>query len=404
MASHIRMFSCCVSRTVSVGLQPKQKLGQLMLRSASSSSSSGVLNSFRGKLVGLVAGGVAAGSLYGYMYRDTGGRPSGKTTTVNYQMEAPPPVFKHSREIRNPADETGLQITLYQFQTCPFCCKVRAFLDYFGFNYNVVEVNSVLRTQLKWSEYKKVPIVVIQYGGKVLQLNDSTLIVSAMYSLLATKKELTNVLEGYPSYRYTDPADKKEKLDIGNKYFLMYDQCVDSRVIQENLQLPMYRTKEDLADERKWRKWTDDVFIHTLSPNVYRTMQESLETFKWFDKAGDWEKHFQTWERYLVIYVGAAAMWIIGKNLKKRHNLKDDVRISLYDEARYWVKSIKKRNTTFMGGETPNLADLSVFGVLCAIEGCEAFNDLRANTDIGPWFDSMKEVAKNKQGQVLLSK
>ena len=57
-----------------------------------------------------------------------------------------------------------------------------------------------------------------------------------------------------------------------------------------------------------------------------------------------------------------------------------------------------------MGGETPNLADLSVFGVLCAIEGCEAFNDLRANTDIGPWFDSMKEVAKNKQGQVLLSK
>ena len=77
----------------------------------------------------------------------------------------------------------------------------------------------------------------------------------------------------------------------------MYDQCVDSRVIQENLQLPMYRTKEDLADERKWRKWTDDVFIHTLSPNVYRTMQESLETFKWFDRAGDWEKHFQTWER-----------------------------------------------------------------------------------------------------------
>ena len=76
----------------------------------------------------------------------------------------------------------------------------------------------------------------------------------------------------------------------------------------------------------------------------------------------------------------------------------------MYDEARYWVKSIKKRKTTFMGGETPNLADLSVFGVLCAIEGCEAFNDLRANTDIGPWFDSMKEVAKNKQGQVLLSK
>ena len=91
-----------------------------------------------------------------------------------------------------------------------------------------------------------------------------------------------------------------------------------------------------------------------LMPNlINRTPTEALQAFQWFDKAGDWEKHFQTWERYLVIYVGAAAMWLIGKNLKKRHHLKDDVRESFYDAVNFWLKSLKAKGTTFMGGDQP---------------------------------------------------
>ena len=41
-----------------------------------------------------------------------------------------------------------------------------------------------------------------------------------------------------------------------------------------------------------------------------------MAAFRWFNETGEWEKHFSAWERYLVIYVGAAAMWIIGKRLK----------------------------------------------------------------------------------------
>ena len=44
---------------------------------------------------------------------------------------------------------SGLKVTLFQYQTCPFCCKARAFLDYFGVNYDVIEVNSVLREMAK---------------------------------------------------------------------------------------------------------------------------------------------------------------------------------------------------------------------------------------------------------------
>lgn len=113
------------------------------------------------------------------------------------------------------------------------------------------------------------------------------------------------------------------------------------------------KDKKAIAEERKWRKWVDDTLVHTLSPNVYRTPNEALQAFQWFDKAGDWANHFENWERYLVIYVGAAVMWIIGKNLRKRHNIKLDVRQSLYDEVNFWLKGIKAKNATFMGGDAP---------------------------------------------------
>ena len=65
-------------------------------------------------------------------------------------------------QVKGLADTRGLKLTLYQFQSCPFCCKVRAALDYYGFSYNVVEVNSVTKKQLKFSQYKKVPVLVCE--------------------------------------------------------------------------------------------------------------------------------------------------------------------------------------------------------------------------------------------------
>ena len=60
------------------------------------------------------------------------------------------------------------------------------------------------------------------------------------------------------------------------------------------------------------------MLVHTLSPNVYRTPSEALQAFRWFSETGDWERLFPAWERLLVIYVGAAAMFAIGKMLKRR--------------------------------------------------------------------------------------
>ena len=172
---------------------------------------------------------------------------------TQYLLKEKPPTFTPARQIRNPADTTGLKITLFQYQTCPFCCKARAFLDYFGFNYDVIEVNSVMRTQMKWSTYKKVPTMVIETPeGEIVQLVDSTLIISSLYSFIFNKtKSLLDTAACYPRISSFD-NDGNPKEEISNKYFLMFNDGDTGR------------KKEDITQERKWRKWVDDTFVHTL--------------------------------------------------------------------------------------------------------------------------------------------
>lgn len=50
------------------------------------------------------------------------------------------PKIKVIRKIVNPKDNHNLDLVLFQYQTCPFCSKVRAFLDASQFSYSVVEV------------------------------------------------------------------------------------------------------------------------------------------------------------------------------------------------------------------------------------------------------------------------
>ena len=95
-------------------------------------------------------------------------------------------------------------------------------------------------------------------------------------------------------------------------------------------------------------------------------------------------------------------MYILGNFvLKKRHNLKDDVRESLYDECNRWTKAVDKKGGEFMGGSKPNLSDLAVFGVLNAIEGCEAFQ-VRAPVEIRALSDylslsRMRELGRKSE-------
>ncbi|XP_072958608.1 uncharacterized protein [Typha angustifolia] len=218
-------------------------------------------------------------------------------------------------------------VVLYQYEACPFCNKVRAFLDYHDIPYKVVEVNPLSKKEIKWSDYKKVPILVVD--GE--QMVDSS--------------------------------------DIINK--LSHRIKPDDSVIDE--------------EETKWCRWVDGHLVHVLSPNIYRTTSEALESFDYIAKHGN----FSTTERFTVKYAGAAAMYMISKKLKKKYNITDE-RAALYGAAETWTKALDGKD--FHGGSKPNLADLAVFGVLRPIRYLKAGRDMVENTQIVDWFHRMENA------------
>jgi len=345
------------------------------------------------KPIGLGLGiGVVAGSSYSFYSKSKRGIPG----TVVEQKNKPitfdtlPANIKIARTVHSNNGETDVNLVLFQFQTCPFCCKVRAYLDYKGISYSVVEVDAVLRQDLKWSAQKKVPIVLMKLkNGKFVQLSDSSLIISVLETHFKhPEKDILDVISLYPTISFYD-NEGQPKSDILNKYYLVHEES--------NKKAELGRQ----TDEKQWRSWADEHLVHLISPNVYRSKEEALSTFHWFAEAGEWKQLFPEWEQKMMIYFGALAMYLISKRLKDRYELGDDVRKHLYSACNDWTAGLKKHGTKFMGGQEPNLADLAVFGILSSMEGCAAFTDCLENTAIGNWFYEVKKaVLRNRIANV----
>ncbi|KAJ8772670.1 hypothetical protein K2173_027847 [Erythroxylum novogranatense] len=241
----------------------------------------------------------------------------------------------HAKELPPAGNFLPKDVVLYQYEACPFCNKVKAFLDYYNIPYKVVEVNPINKKEIKWSEYKKVPILTV---------------------------------DG--------------------------EQMVDSSEIIDSL---LRKTNPDYAiahsdEEAKWRGWVDNHLVHVLSPNIYRTASEALESFDYITTHGN----FSYTERLVSKYAGAAAMYFVSKKLKKKHNITDE-RAALYDAAETWVDALK--GCKFLGGTNPNLADLAVFGVLRPIRYLKSGKDMVEHTRIGEWY-SLMESAVGKSSRV----
>ncbi|XP_027889834.1 prostaglandin E synthase 2 [Xiphophorus couchianus] len=291
-------------------------------------------------------------------------------------------VQQHLAEEDKKVSGDGLKMTLYQYKTCPFCSKVRAFLDFYGLPYDVVEVNPVMRQEIKWSAYRKVPILMVD--GE-LQLNDSSVIISSLRTLMINKeKSLSDIIRCYPEMKSVNDRGK-EVTEYNNKYWLMLSEAQTAN---------LYPEKGMQKEEMKWRQWADDWLVHLVSPNVYRTTGEALASFDYIVREGK----FGTLEGFFAKYVGAAAMFVISKRLKNRHNLQDDVRQDLYKAVNDWVAAIGK-NRKFMGGDQPNLADLAVFGVLRVMAGLQAFDDMMENTKVKSWYRRMERATLNHEGR-----
>ena len=119
----------------------------------------------------------------------------------------------------------------YQYKVCPFCNKTRAYLDYHKIPYEIVEVNPVFKTEKRWSEYKLVPFTIINHE----QVNGSLVIINHVH-----------------------------------------------KILQRKGLVPPTQTEEDV----KWQLWADDVLVHLLPPNIYRTTDEAFAAFDYITREG----------------------------------------------------------------------------------------------------------------------
>ena len=106
------------------------------------------------RLLYTAAGGVSCAvcAWLGFQFMHTTTAACRSTAATTSSPSIPSDVCKESSYVPS--------LTLYQYQTCPFCCKTRAFLDYYGVSYEIVEVNPLFRREIKFSKYRKVPFIV----------------------------------------------------------------------------------------------------------------------------------------------------------------------------------------------------------------------------------------------------
>lgn len=104
-------------------------------------------------------------------------------------------------------------------------------MDYYGISYDVVEVDPVLRQSIKWSPYKKVPILVADLPQGYQPLNDSSMIISALSTYIKDRNDLKETVKYYPHITYID-EDGSKKSEIMNKYFLVLGENKVSKEIK----------------------------------------------------------------------------------------------------------------------------------------------------------------------------
>jgi microsomal prostaglandin-E synthase 2 len=235
----------------------------------------------------------------------------------------------------------GVHVVLYQYQTCPFCNKVRAYLDMHKVPFTVVEVNPLFKGELAFSKaYRNVPIAVV--NGT--QVNNSGDIISHVESLLASSPSAAAGTAAPPGTAMTG------------------------------------------AEVQEWCRWVDETLARTLAPNIYRTWGEAVSSFDYITE----HSNFGAVSGAVTKYAGAAAMFAIGKRLKRKYGFEDE-RAALYSAVTQWLTH-GVGGKAFAGGDTPNTADVEVFGVLRSLLSYEAWQDVQQHTEVEGWYTRMTEA------------
>ncbi len=216
--------------------------------------------------------------------------------------------------------------TMYCFETCPFCFKVKALLGSRGIEYSKVEVDPTFKTQLKWSDWGKVPVLVDVDGT---QVNDSN-------------------------------------------YILHY---IDSR---DSNSFP--RKGED-SEQDQWMDFSNKVLGKSIVAVIYTSYRTSLQALAYVTRVDN----FSFGSRLINKWLGAFIMRMVGRSRAKMFDLPP--RENLKFQLDHMSNGIEG---DFFGGEEPNGADYANFGILRSMQGLNGFDIVESHQVVSGWYSRMR--------------
>lgn len=317
----------------------------------------------------------------------------------------------------------GFSLKLYMYHGCPFCAKVEAFLKYQAIPYTRVEVSALTKRELKpvkkrWG-YKKVPALIMTFEetGDQFLIEDSQRAISLLESFRLSKDHSMDKLEYLNDKCYSKfEREAVNMQEPGSKTQLHtgYDNILNV-MYEESKTRP---TKEQIANNMKWRKWIEEKFLHTIAPNLYRNYSESIANTKHYISISP--RFNNTWAGSSIVYTGGPVMKIIGDRVAKKWCISKEPRDDLYKYINEWATSLpnaglqgkrgkkgsqgiaenQQTSVSFMSDtEEPSIADLEMFGLLAILEGTRVWPDIVQYTTILPWYRKMRKLVSERCGQ-----
>tara|TARA_B100000795_G_C22710036_1_gene403157 strand:- start:31 stop:1065 length:1035 start_codon:yes stop_codon:yes gene_type:complete len=252
-----------------------------------------------------------------------------------------------------------IDIVLYQYKICPFCNKIKAFLDFYGLAYTTIEVNPLTKEEIKNTldtEYKKVPICVID--GEIIC--DSPVIMQKLQALLQERNVLLSLHETN-SKKSSTTSDTSDATNT--------------------------TTTTKTTEEKTWTEWVDKSLAVLLFPNITRNFPECWQAFSYISDVDS----FSFVSKGLNRVISPIAMWAVQGKIKKKYNIEDE-REAMFEKIYEWADVVEKNGNQFHGGNQPSLADLSVFGTLRSITGLDTHTEVVNDPRIINWYTAMIEV------------
>ena len=150
-------------------------------------------------------------------------------------------------------------ITLYQFQSCPFCSKVRSLLNHINQPFEVIEVSPFGMKELDFTNHRKVPV-----------LKDDEQVITESATII----------------------------DYINEHYAKF---------------PV----DDLSKE--WTNWIDNSLVHYITPLVHADFSTSRKNFKHIIKTGQ----YSCLKTQFLRFAGSVAMPKVARKLQTKYNIKN---------------------------------------------------------------------------------